>query len=78
MSDHTSAEIFGDIFKRLAAPDECEAPCCFSQRLLLARWLWRQTQCYDFRPVQMGCADALVTLGLARKLPDDDYDWGPQ
>lgn len=71
MADRTSAEIFGTIFAYLAqTPDE--------RAKTFARALFYMSQGYDFSECQMECDDALVTLGLAKKLDDGSVQyWEP-
>lgn len=67
MSDHSSAELFGNIFNYLAKdPISDEA-------LKMAKWLWSATSGYDFSAYQMDCDEALIKLGLARKGINPEY-----
>lgn len=63
MADRTSAGLFADIFCHLAGEKD-QTP--HERDVTFARWLWEQTRKYDFSPYQMGCDEALETLGLAR------------
>ena len=66
MSDRSSAEIFGELFRMFAEnmTDESKA---------FAHKVWAMTFEYDFSFVQMGCDEELVLLGLAKPDMDDDY-----
>lgn len=66
MSDRTSAEIFGEAFRFLAETNDERAK-------QMARRFWSMTSSYDFSPSQMGCDDALIALGLARRGVDPEW-----
>ncbi len=68
MADRSSAAIFGDVFTLLAKELD-PGP----KRDKLARHFWKESRNYDFNEYQMGCDEALFTLGLARKGVDPDY-----
>jgi hypothetical protein len=61
MVDRTSAELFGNIFSRLANKQTEET-------IEIAKDLWSNTSGYDFSPYQMESDDALINLGLAKKI----------
>lgn len=77
MADRNSAEIFGRLFDYLAfyigTVDRKE----------FAKYLWTISEEYDFSPGQMECDEALLKLGLARKVKTDKttsgeiIDYGP-
>lgn len=61
VADRESAHLFSMIFEILAEyPDE--------RNKALALRFWGLTGGYDFAYQQMECDDALVTLGLAKKI----------
>lgn len=66
MSDHSSAEIFGTMFAKLARnpTDEHKA---------LAAELFKFSQNFDFSEEQMGVDRELKILGLARKGTDPRF-----
>ena len=70
MSDRTSAEIFGEVFRILA--DHVELPGAKEAALKL--WYMKQDNGYDFSNYQMESDGALRELGLLRG--EDDY--GPR
>ncbi len=60
MADRTTAGLFGSIFKLLAGnPTE--------EHKAMAKNIWPLQREYDFSPYQMGCDDALIALGIAKK-----------
>jgi hypothetical protein len=63
MSDHTSAALFGELFKRFAKNPTDE-------NKKIAHWFWNHRGEYDFNVYQMYCDEALVVLGLAHKNED--------
>lgn len=63
MADRTSAAIFGDLFILLA-----ENPT--EEHKNIARKMWPKRTEYDFDDYQMGCDEALIALGLAKKGPE--------
>jgi hypothetical protein len=63
MSDGTSAEMFGEMFRTFA---EDPSP----QHIRWAHKLWGFTGNYDFSSYQLDCDEALITLKLARKRMD--------
>lgn len=68
MSDHTSAEIFGNIFEMLARFKAQGVDVAKE-----AEYFWEKTREYDFNDYQM-CADkALIELGFAKKGEHSDY-----
>lgn len=68
MADRTSAGIFGDIFIYLAKQPKTP------ERDAFVAEMWKHSQgSYDFSNYQMGCDEALVKLGYARKGVDPDY-----
>lgn len=71
MADRTAAALFAAIFETLAD----------HSLEIVARKFWDMSGSYDFRPYQMGCDDALVRLGLAKRteesivyLGEDGFD----
>ena len=68
MSDRTSGGIFGMVFEHLAE-DPTDANKAFAKKM------WEKSRSYDFIPYQMGCDDALITLGLAKLTTDADGDY---
>jgi hypothetical protein len=73
MADRTSAEIFGTLFTHLAEDLRiASADIIHADRreyiLTLARDLWPKMWSYDFNEYQMDADDALVQLGLARRV----------
>lgn len=68
MSDHTSAEIFGNIFKMLA--DFKRQGISVSD---WAEYFWQQSRDYDFSAYQMDADNHLFELGYARKGEHKDY-----
>jgi hypothetical protein len=69
MSDRSGAYVFGRVFQHLA-DDPSESNVKFAREL----WKLRRSGGYDFSDYQM-CADkALVTLGLAREVPEAEKD----
>lgn len=66
VSDRTSAEIFVDVFTYLAAQPKTP------ERDAFARKAWEWTGKYDFSPYQLDADDALIALGLAVRVPDQD------
>lgn len=67
MADRTSAALFAEIFKLLAA----DAPP--TDPKALARRFWGMRRGLDFSPYQMYCDEALIKLGLARLGVDPEY-----
>ena len=67
MADRTSAALFGEIFCMLA-----EDPT--ENNLKMAAKLYEKARQYDFSWCQMGCDEALLTLGLASSHEDE---YGP-
>jgi hypothetical protein len=65
MSDRSSAELFGHMFKKLAS-DPTE------QHLAWAKELWKFSRNFDFSSCQMECEKALKVLGLARRRKDPE------
>ena len=57
MADRTSAALFGMIFMHLAKNPTPE-------NISFARQVFAMREDYDFSPYQMGCDEALATLGL--------------
>lgn len=73
MADRTSAEIFGNLFKRLA-----ENPRDLKD---LAAAFWGMAQSYDFSNDQMDANAALIKLGLARRVKvggEMEMEYGPE
>ena len=67
MSDRTSAALFGEIFELLAEnPDD--------RMKEIAASIWPKRTDFDFNEYQMGCDAALIRLGLAKMVPDDESD----
>lgn len=67
MADRTSAELFGVFFEFLAKnPTE--------ENKEMAEDIYERIRDYDFSPDQMGCDDELITLGLAKIIPDPDCE----
>ena len=66
MSDRTSAGLFAMVFELLAANPTDE-------HKMMANEIWSKRLEYDFSECQMGCDEALLTLGLAKKGVDPDY-----
>lgn len=66
MSDRSSAEIFGEVFRMLASDPTV-------QHTAWAQKIWKMSDRYDFAPEQMHCEKALQKLGLARSGVDPDY-----
>ena len=64
MADRRSAELFSELLEEIA---EEEAPA--RERVVK---LWAKTFGYDFHPCQMGCDDALLKLGLAKRTGGED------
>lgn len=71
MSDRTSSLVFATVFEHLADPELLMTDPEQAKRL--ARKMWKLMSDYDFSPYQMYCDDALIKLGLARRVPDP-YD----
>lgn len=67
MSDRASAGIFSAIFEYLAVDPTPRA-------IEFAGELWRRSWDYDFSYSQLGCDGALIALGLAKAITDDDGD----
>jgi hypothetical protein len=67
MADRTSAELFGNIFEYIAGHTKMDV-----EDFIV--WLWKQQHNYDFSPYQMGCDDALLELGLAKYIKEDDFN----
>ena len=71
MSDHTSAGIFGKVFRLLA-----ENPTDDNKKL--AHEIYNLTKKYDFSNCEMYATDECVLLGVARRnyivLDDDDTE----
>jgi hypothetical protein len=69
MGDSRSPQIFGPIFEDilLYVPP--------GDREYLARKYWRMSQDYDFAPCELDVDNALIDLGLARRVvhPTDGY-----
>ena len=64
MSDRTSAELFGTIFRLLAVnPTE--------EHKAMARLIWAKRGDYDFSDYQVYEEDARVALGISRVVEDD-------
>ena len=67
MADRTSARIFGMVFEYLAKDPSIEG-------VEMAEYMWKESRNYDFSPYQMYCDDALITLGLATEIYDDEVE----
>lgn len=67
MSDRTSAGLFRRFFRYLAADPT-------PQSIAFAKGLWAWARDYDFSHSQMDCDDALITLRLAKRGPNEDGD----
>lgn len=67
MADRTSAEVFGEVFRILAKRKNKEEAQAIAARV------WPLTQNYDFTEDQMEVDAELMKLGLAREVPDPDY-----
>lgn len=67
MADRTSAELFSTMFEMLA-----ENPT--DEHKAMALKLWEKQYNFDFSPYQMGCEEALVTLGLAERGLEPGYE----
>lgn len=67
MADRTSAEIFGNLFQWLAEKPES------AERNADAAKVWQLSRGYDFSPCQMEAEDALLSLGLARRVPNTEH-----
>lgn len=62
MSDSTSAEIYGRLYTELAKkPDSKEI-------VVVAKAMWKRSWEYDFHACDMDADEALIKLGLARKV----------
>lgn len=61
MADRSSAALFCTIFEFLSSQKYTRDVRDFS------RALWKQSFNYDFNSYQMGCDEALIKLGLAKK-----------
>jgi len=82
VADRTSAEIFGNLFTKLAEDhvslegEKQTSAAKFSQRQEyitgLAEHLWGMTWGYDFNQYQMDCDDSLIVLGLAEEGDEDE------
>lgn len=66
MADRTSAALFGEIFTILASKEKIDP------KKLAARF-FEMSKEYDFSNYQMGCDEALITLGLAKKGVREEY-----
>jgi len=66
MADRTSARLFARFFTYLAKVGGGDA-------LAEAHELWEEIYEYDFDYYQLGCDEALLVLGLARKGVHPDY-----
>ena len=64
MSDHSSAYLFGELFRELARDD--------FDRDDFARKLWKHMEGLDFHWAEMHADTALKKFGLARKRIDPD------
>lgn len=65
MADRTSPGIFSSIFTKLAEDINANsANRAYAQTV--AQHMWGQMRSYDFSNDQLGCDEALITLGLAR------------
>lgn len=71
MADRTSAGLFAKIFTFLAANPTDEHKS-------IAKELWGYTGDYDFRPYQMYCDQALMSLDLCHKDDEGNDLYGPQ
>lgn len=68
MADRTSAALFGSIFEMLAERgDERD------KEYALKFWEMKEDGGYDFSDYQMECDEALIKLGLARTVDDNEY-----
>lgn len=67
MADRTSARLFGEFFELLASDEPID-------RQAVAKALWSKTWGYDFSSYQMCCDDALLKLGLAKRVSKDGAD----
>jgi hypothetical protein len=67
MSDRTSPQIFGPIFEDINLYVGGE------DRLYLAKKYWKLSHDFDFHSSDLGVDDALIDLGLARKVGHDVY-----
>ena len=65
MADRTSATVFSLVFNKLASDPT-------DQHKQWAREIWPETYKFDFSAYQMYCDDALLMLGLARRVNTDD------
>jgi hypothetical protein len=70
MSDRTSAEIFGEIFKLMAKLEEKDPRLSLGEE---AKYFWNKARDYDFNDYQMCCDKALIALGLAKMGTHPDY-----
>lgn len=82
MSDHTSAEIFGELFHNLALDKKrTKSKVMLSYIDQLAGEYWYYCKQYDFSPWQMNCAHDLEYLGfLIPGTEENDWDdaiYGP-
>lgn len=67
MSDRTSAGIFAEVFSYLAIGPIDAGTLKFAARM------WESSRQYDFDPYQMGCDEALLKLGLAKRGVRPEY-----
>jgi hypothetical protein len=66
MSDHSSAEIYREIFRLLASDPT-------PQHIKWSHKLWKQSQQFDFGPDMLHIEKELKKLGLCRKGLNHDY-----
>jgi hypothetical protein len=73
MGDSTSASMFRRVFLNLA-DGIADAPAMVAEeRKRIASMLWDETSRLDFADYELECDDALITLGIARRVADPEY-----
>lgn len=73
MSDRTAATVFSTVFETLAGDEFLMTDPDPPKKL--AKKMWGLMSDFDFSPYQMYCDEALLKLGLARRVRDE-YDPG--
>ncbi len=74
MADRTSAEIFGWLFEELARLAQSPKPEVHDAAVDLASKAWAKARGYDFAWEQMEADEALLTLGLAKRVAVTNAD----